>query len=102
MLTEKNEAIAKAYERLQVLSQDEKKRMEYEAREKALRDHNEVMLEATERGFAKGMAAGEEIGRLKTLFDLVKDGILTISAAAEKAKMEPSEFERKYNESLRE
>lgn len=102
MPAEKNEAIRKAYERLQVLSQDEKKRMEYEAREKALRDYNEVMLEATERGIAKGMAAGEAIGRLKTLFDLVKDGILTISVAAEKAKMEPSEFERKYNESLRE
>ena len=35
MPAEKNEAIAKAYERLQVLSQDEKKRMEYEAREKS-------------------------------------------------------------------
>ena len=102
MPAEKNGAIRKAYERLQVLSQDEKKRMEYEDPEKTLRDYNEVMLEATERGIAKGMAAGEAIGRLKTLFDLVKDGILTISVAAEKAKMEPSEFERKYNESLRE
>ena len=98
MLSKKNEAIEKAYERLQVMSQDEKKRMEYEAREKALRDYNEVMLEATERGIAKGMAAG----RLKTLFDLVKNGKLTVSDAAETAEMELSEFERKYNESLRE
>ena len=98
MLAEKNDAIGKAYERLQVMSQDEKKRMEYEAREKALRDYNEVMLEATERGIAKGMAAG----RLKTLFDLVKNGKLTVSDAAETAEMELSEFERKYNESLRE
>ena len=98
MLAEKNEEIRKAYERLQVMSQDEKKRMEYEAREKALRDYNEVILEATERGIAKGMAAG----RLKTLFDLVKNGKLTVSDAAETAEMELSEFERKYNESLRE
>ena len=32
MLAEKNEEIRKAYERLQVMSQDEKKRMEYETR----------------------------------------------------------------------
>ena len=51
-------------------------------------------------GRAEGMEAGEAIGRMKVLFDLVKDGILTISAAAEKAKMELSEFERQYNESL--
>ena len=63
MLAEKNDAIGKAYERLQVMSQDEKKRMEYEAREKALRDHNEVMLEATERGIAQGIEIGKAEGR---------------------------------------
>ena len=63
MLAEKNEEIRKAYERLQVMSQDEKKRMEYEAREKALRDHNEVMLEATERGIAQGIEIGKAEGR---------------------------------------
>ena len=108
MLSKKNEAIEKAYERLQMMSQDERKRMEYEAREKAIRDHNEVMLEATERGLARGieigkaeglaegMEAGERIGRLNALFDLVKDGTLTIPEAAKKVEMEPIEFEREY------
>ena len=63
MLAEKNKAIAKAYERLQVMSQDKQKRMEYEAREKALRDHNEMMLEATERGIAQGIEIGKAEGR---------------------------------------
>ena len=91
MLSKKNEAIEKAYERLQMMSQDERKRMEYEAREKALRDHNEVMLEATERGIAqgieigkaeglaegraKGRAEGIEIGRLEAAKELLASGV---------------------------
>ena len=35
--------IERAYERLNVLSADEEKRLEYEAREKAIRDHNYLM-----------------------------------------------------------
>lgn len=52
------------------------------------------------KGRAEGMAAGEAIGRMKALFDLVRNGTLTMSVAAEAAAMEPSEFERQYNESL--
>lgn len=51
------------------------------------------------KGVERGRAEGEAIGRLKALFDLVRDGKLTISAAAEAAAMDLSEFERKYNES---
>lgn len=39
---------------------------------------------------------GEERGMLKTLFRLVKEGILTLSIAAQQAGMELSEFEQKY------
>ena len=53
-----------------------------------------------EKGRAEGMEAGEAIGRMKTLFGLVKNGTLMIFAAAEAAAMDPSEFERQYNESL--
>ena len=96
MLADKNASIEKAYERLQVISQDQKKRMEYEAREKAIRDHNQMMKEAVERGLKQGMT----MGRLEVLFDLVRDGTLTISVAAEAAAMELSEFEQQYNENL--
>jgi len=50
MLATKNIYIQSAYNTLQVISQDEEKRMEYEAREKALRDYNQGMLEARESG----------------------------------------------------
>lgn len=50
MLAQKNQYIENAYERLQIISQDREKRLEYEAREKAIMDHNQMMLEAEERG----------------------------------------------------
>jgi len=54
MLAQKNQYIESAYERLQLISQDREKRLEYEAREKAILDHNQMMLEAEERGREQG------------------------------------------------
>ena len=50
MLAEKNTYIDSAYQHLQLSSQDKEKRMEYEAREKAIRDYNQGILEAEQRG----------------------------------------------------
>ena len=58
MLAKKDPYIESAYEHLQVISQDRQKQWEYEAREKAVRDYNEGMLEAEERGLARGKAQG--------------------------------------------
>ena len=45
-----NEYIGIAYEELQKLSADELKRLDYEAREKAVRDYNTQMRSALRRG----------------------------------------------------
>ncbi len=50
MLAGMNEGINSAYQRLQVISQDDTKRREYDARMKAVRDQNQLVLEAEERG----------------------------------------------------
>ena len=50
MLAQKDPYIESAYERLQVISQDKQKRIEYEAREKAVRDYNQTIYEAEQRG----------------------------------------------------
>ncbi len=67
MLAQKNPYIESAYEHLQVISQDREKRLEYEARQKAIRDYNQMMREAEERGREAGerigREAGERIGR---------------------------------------
>ena len=62
MLAQKNQYIESAYERLQLISQDRVKRLEYEAREKAILDHNQMMLEAEERGREQGWKQGQEQG----------------------------------------
>lgn len=63
MLATKNTYIQSAYNTLQVISQDEEKRIEYEAREKALRDYNQGMWEAMESGRREGRREGWEEGR---------------------------------------
>ena len=63
MLAEKNAYIGSAYQHLQVISQDEEKRLEYEAREKAIRDYNQIMLEAKQIGRAEGREEGRAEGR---------------------------------------
>lgn len=45
MIAEKDECIDSAYQRLQTISLDEQKRLEYEARDKAIRDHKQFMID---------------------------------------------------------
>ena len=45
------------------------------------------------KGKAQGKKEGEELGRLKTLAGLVKDGLLSLAEAAKRAGMTPTDFE---------
>ena len=60
MLAQKDPYIESAYEQLQVVSQDKEKRLEYEARQKAIWDYNQMVLEAEERGEERGRKQGEK------------------------------------------
>lgn len=60
-----NEYIGEAYHTLQKLSADEKKRLEYEAREKALRDYNSQMESAFKKGEEQGEERGEKRGEMR-------------------------------------
>lgn len=77
MIATKNSYIASAYEQLQIISQDKEKRLEYEAREKAIRDYNQSMKEAREtgreEGRIEGRIEGEKIGeeRISKLYSLL-------------------------------
>lgn len=64
MLAQKNQYIASAYEQLQIVSQDREKRLEYEARQKAIWDYNQMMREAKERGEKLGE---ERVNKLHAL-----------------------------------
>ncbi len=57
----KDPYIARAYEQLKIISQDKEKRLQYEAREKVIREYNQSMKEAQEAQEA-GKEEGEKIG----------------------------------------
>ena len=71
-MAEKDEYIREAYEDLKKLSLDEQKRLEYEVRQKAIRDHNSQMKSAERRGIEIGEKRGIEIGTQSTLKRLVR------------------------------
>lgn len=62
MIAKQNVYIQSAYDRLQIISQDKQKRLEYEARQKALFDYNQFMYESEKRGMEKGIEIGTERG----------------------------------------
>ena len=71
--------INEAYEVLQKLSADERKRLEYEARQKAILDYNSQMSSAKEEGIQIGEKRGIKKGenRLNGLYEsLMKDNRL--------------------------
>ncbi len=79
MIAEKDSYIQSAYDQLQIISQDRQKRLEYEAREKAIRDHNQFLFEAEQRGMIYGvismckdlgLSEKETINKLREKFQL--------------------------------
>ena len=62
MISNENRYLGRAYECLTNLSEDELKRLEYEAREKAIRDYNHQMRTNWEDGHEEGMKEGIKEG----------------------------------------
>ena len=67
MLAKKNEYLKEAYRHLEIISQDEQKRIEYTARQKAIYDYNTLM----EENYNRGEAVGIEKGMLIALSKLI-------------------------------
>ena len=65
--------MGEAYEALKRLSADEKKRLEYEAREKALRDYNCQINCAEKRGEERGRTKGRREGRAEEIIEMGKE-----------------------------
>ena len=104
-MAEKDEYIREAYEDLKKLSLDEQKRLEYEVRQKAIRDHNSQMKSAERRGEKRGIEIGErrgekrgiEIGTQSTLKRLVRANVesgKSLEEIAEFLELDLSEVQR--------
>ena len=86
-MAKKDEYIEEAYNELKKLSLDEQKRMEYEARERALHDYTTQMESAERRGVEigkqegiklgkqEGVEIGKQEGRTETLAHLIHDNL---------------------------
>ncbi|MCD8397568.1 MAG: Rpn family recombination-promoting nuclease/putative transposase [Lachnospiraceae bacterium] len=70
-MANKNEYLEEAYNTLLELSADEKKRLEYEAREKAIRDYNSNISYARQEGEQIGEKRGEARGIKKKERELI-------------------------------
>jgi len=57
-VAERDPYVKEAYNQLRIISQDQQMRWEYEAREKAVRDQAQLLLEADQRGHQRGRAEG--------------------------------------------
>ena len=84
---------------ISVFSKDKRFRDEYNAISEETKQGGISMCEIYDKiqadGIAQGIAQGEELGMLRTLAGLVKDGLLSLAEAAKRAKMTPKDFEIK-------
>ena len=67
MLAQKNKDIKSAYDLLQIISQDEKARMIYEARQAEIHDQLTRLHSAHQKGKAEGLAEGKAEGKAEGL-----------------------------------
>ena len=70
-----SEYIEEAYRELERMSADERARLEYEARQKAIRDHDAIMSSAWETGMEKGLQQGIRQERQDIVFRMLEKGM---------------------------
>jgi len=91
MLAKENEYMEKAYERLVNLSADEEKQLEYEARQKAIMDHDYLMQYSREEGMRIGMENGMKAGMVETCKELGVSKEKTVEKLMQKFAMQKTE-----------
>ena len=101
-MVEEDKTFEEAYERLKKASSDEKLMAMYRSREKAIRDWNDSInsarKEGEQQGEARGLEKGRQEGRITELIELVRDDLLDVQKAAERAGMTMKEFQKRMQE----
>lgn len=86
-MAKKDEYIEEAYNELKKLSLDEQKRLEYELRQKAVRDHNMMLKSAEKRGLEIGKEIGKKEGERTALKRIVDNQLKSGKTLAETAEL---------------
>jgi len=76
MLAEKNEGIKKAYDVLKTVSNDEKTRMRYDARQAEIMDKSSMLKQALRKGELKGELKGEKKGKIEGKIEVARNLLL--------------------------
>ena len=100
MIAEKDPYIKSAYNQLQIISRDKQKRLEYEAREKAILDYNQSIYEAEQRGEQRGERRGEQRGEQRGIERTAKSLLalgVAIDIISEATKLSAAEIEALKN-----
>lgn len=93
MLAKNNPYINEAYEELKRLSADEEKRLEYEAREKAIRDHVSLIYSYTQEGIEQGIEFGEKKLLISMVLGKLRKG-KCVPEISEMLEMNPEDVQR--------
>ena len=94
-MAKKNSELEEAYDVLDKLSADEKKRLEYETRQRAIRDYNIGMLTAERRGIEAGRKIGMEEGENR-----INQLILELSKLGRTEDIVKAAADKKYQRKL--
>ena len=100
-----NEYIGIAYEELQKLSADELKRLDYEAREKAVRDYNSQMRSALRRGVCETLKEQtrkklEKGMTIDAIAEILEEDTDTIQELADEIMKEKSSYQKKTEDEI--
>ena len=94
MAAEKNEYIKKAYEDLNRISADEEKRLEYEERERMIRDHQYFSTIYKETGLKEGLKEGRRQATVELLQEMGMEKENVCAKMQEKFQLSFQEAER--------
>ena len=97
MLAEKNVYVGKAYSKLQNISMDKEKQLEYTARQKEILDYNQLMKEFSDAGRREGEEIGKRNNQYKTARKSIKAG-LPVGLISEITGLTIEEIEKLYTD----
>lgn len=90
-----DEYMSEAYETLKKISADDRAKLEYEARQKAIRDYNSQMISARREGLEEGIEKGEILNKIKLVKKKYQKG-KSLCEIAEEMEEEVSAIEKIY------
>lgn len=94
-MAKSDEYMEEAYDALKKLSADDRAKLEYEAREKAIRDYNSQMSSALRRGRKRGIEEGQLLNRIELIQKKCRKG-KSLEQIADEMEEEVADIEKLY------